>query len=238
MPSAHRQTASMPTVVHAKPAIPKPHRCVGFAPDLVTGITRPANIPESWALYDFEMHARKCAACHDPYEVHRAGRQLCDIGHELAQKVAHFLYMNKDGQFYSKQEYKLVRVEIESGYSEARGLLRAIERSLRHRRREPFISMDRNYQVGPRLPPRPQPVQPVEVKQAPKSARRYSQPQLPEFPRSAVIDISKRGSLYKADMEEKRRSYPKYNVEVREPTHRELQDHRASAYYRDGGYHR
>lgn len=237
MPSIHRQSA-MPTVV-AKPAGPRKERVVGFVKGEVTGVSRPANIAESWALYDFEMHARTCAACRNPYDVHRSGRQLCDEGHRLAQQVAHFLYMKRDGEAYSIEEeaHQVVRVEIQPSYEEARGLLRAIERGIRHRRQ--FISMDRSYHIAPRLPLRPKhhqkPVQPVvKLEQTPPlPPRPKQQPEYdwPQSPRQAVINVAKRGSLYEADMAEQRRNHAKYNVEVREPSHRDIREHRHSGYY-------
>ncbi|KAF4541951.1 Macro domain containing protein 1 [Lasiodiplodia theobromae] len=237
MPSIHRQSA-MPTVV-TKPAGPRKERVVGFVKGEVTGISRPANIAESWALYDFEMHARACAECRNPYDVHRSGRQLCDEGHRLAQQVAHFLYMKRDGEAYSTEEEdrQVVRVEIQPTYEEARGLLRAIERGIRHRRQ--FVSMDRSYHIAPRLPLRTKnqkPVQPVQVEQAPALPPRpkgnHEQYEWPASPRQAVINVAKRGSLYESDMEEQRRNFAKYNIEVREPSHRDMREHRHSGYYR------
>lgn len=235
MPSAISRHSAMPTVV-SKPAGPRKERVVGFVKGEVTGVSRPANIAESWALYDFEMHARICTACRNPYDVHRAGRQLCDEGHRLAQQVARFLYMKRDGEAYSSNEEdrQVVRVEIQPTYEEARGLLRAIERGIRHRRQ--FVSMDRSYQIAPRLPVRPKQHQkPVQV-HADQSPPLPPRPQHSEFdwahPRQAVINVAKRGSLYEADMDEHRRNIAKYNVEVREPSHRDIREHRHSGYYR------
>lgn len=45
-------------------------------------------------LYKFETHARTGVSCHNPYEVCRLGRRLCDEGHELAQEIACLLYKN------------------------------------------------------------------------------------------------------------------------------------------------
>ncbi|MBO1765149.1 hypothetical protein JQN64_28680, partial [Escherichia coli] len=103
----------MPTAVHAKPTVAKKDRVVGFYEDPVMSFCRPVNTSESWAAYHFEMHARKCAHCHNPYEVHRNHEQLCDVGHTLAQDVARYIYQ-KSGATYSTMEEnnKLVRVEI------------------------------------------------------------------------------------------------------------------------------
>jgi hypothetical protein len=77
--------ASMPTALHSNPA--QPERTVGFYEDPVQSVSRPVNTAESWAAYHFEMHARKCAYCHNPDEVYRNHEQLCDVGHRLAQEV-------------------------------------------------------------------------------------------------------------------------------------------------------
>ncbi|KAK8246593.1 hypothetical protein HDK90DRAFT_15162 [Phyllosticta capitalensis] len=123
----------------------KSHLRTSFVRDEVAGITRPANIAESWALYDFEMHARNCSSCRNPEVVHRAGYQLCDQGSAFARAISKFLY-NNDGETYAIAVDKVpqeVRVEIQSGYDKARSLLRAIEHSIRHQR--PLLSMERTY---------------------------------------------------------------------------------------------
>ncbi|KAL1635639.1 hypothetical protein SLS56_001692 [Neofusicoccum ribis] len=142
-PSAVPHHSIMTTSSHLKSASPREKRVVGFVKDGPTGVSRPASIAESWALYDVEMHTRNCATCHNPYDVYLSGRRLCDEGHRLAQQVAHFLYMKRDGEAYSTEEeaHQIVRVEIPPSYEEARGLLRAIERGARHH--HPFVSMDR-----------------------------------------------------------------------------------------------
>jgi hypothetical protein len=76
------------TVINSQPKVRKKEKVVGFYRDPIESISRPVNTPESWACYHFEMHARKCAYCHNPYEVHRNHEQLCDVGHRLAQEVA------------------------------------------------------------------------------------------------------------------------------------------------------
>ncbi|KAJ4369653.1 hypothetical protein N0V83_005415 [Neocucurbitaria cava] len=116
---------------------------VGFHKDPVVSVSRPLNPSESWPAYHFEMHARACAYCHNPYEVHRNHEQLCDVGHRLAQEVVRYIYNRADGKTYStvEEDNKLVRVEVPAGYAEVIGLLKAIERSLRQRSRKPFVSM-------------------------------------------------------------------------------------------------
>lgn len=235
----------MPTAVHAKPAVAKKERVVGFYEDPVISFCRPVNTSESWAAYHFEMHARKCAHCHNPYEVHRNHDQLCDVGHALAQDVARYIYQKSDGATYSTMEEnnKLVRVEIPAGYVEVCSLLKAIERSLRHRSRKPFVSMDRSYYVAPRSPPSsPRRSHTVKVEQEPKSKTKSSReivdwPQHTTKAKRPLAEISntpnsKRGSLYEEDLAKQRRNAKHYAVEVREPSIRDTRDRIVSDYYR------
>ncbi|KAJ4322332.1 hypothetical protein N0V94_002441 [Neodidymelliopsis sp. IMI 364377] len=236
MPSVSRH--AMPTVIHSKPASSKKERVVEFMKDPVQSVSRPVNNAESWALYNFEMHARKCAYCRDPYEVHRNHDQLCEHGHRLAQEVTSYIY-NKEGKSFSTKEedYKTVQVEIPSGYVEVSGLLRAVERSLRHRSRRPFVSMDRSYDVVPRTHGLPQRHRSVKVEHEQKPKTKSSRPrsgEVVDWPDKVEISntaSSRRGSLYEEDLAKKRRN-AKYNVEVREPSARDLREHRLSGYYR------
>jgi hypothetical protein len=239
-------SSTTPTIVHSSP---KKERVVGFHKDPVEGVSRPVNTTESWAAYHFETHARKCAYCHNPYEVHRNREQLCDVGHRLAQEVTRFIYNKSDGNTYStvEEEHKPVRVEIPAGYVEVSSLLRAIERSLRHRSRRAFVSMDRSYYVAPRTSTSPvkrsSSVKPVKISQETKPKAKSSRPRSGEIvdwpesqpkPKRVLSEISntvhaKRGSLYAEDLAIERRNKKHYAVEVREPTPR---DHRSSGYYR------
>ncbi|KAF1923025.1 uncharacterized protein M421DRAFT_426264 [Didymella exigua CBS 183.55] len=227
----------MPAVIHPKTVSSEKRRSVGFMNDPVESFSRPVNNTESWALYNFEMHARKCAYCHDPYEVHRKHQQLCEHGHRLAQEVASYIY-TKEGKTFSMKEEdnKIVQIEIPAGHVEVSGLLRAIERSFRHRSRHPFVSMDRSYHVAPRtpttLPVRQKSVKVEHEKPKTKSSRPRSG-EVVDWPDKVEINnfSSHRGSLYDEDLARKRRS-AKYNVEVREPSARDLREHRLSGYYR------
>jgi len=239
----------MPTVVHSRPSTAKKERVVGFYEDPVLSFCRPVNTSESWAAYHFEMHARKCAYCHNPYEVHRNHEQLCDVGHRLAQEVARYIYQKSDGAIYStvEEDNKLVRVEIPAGYVEVCSLLKAIERSLRHRSRKPFVSMDRTYYVAPRTSSTsPRRSHSVKVDQEPKTKTKSSRPRSGEIvdwphhtttttkakrPLSEISNTPnlKRGSLYEEDLAKQRRNAKHYAVEVREPSPR---DPRSSGYYR------
>jgi hypothetical protein len=248
MPSL-RTTA--PTVIHSAPSSPKKERVVGFLKDPIESVSRPVNTAESWAAYHYEAHARKCVFCHNAYEVHRNREQLCDVGHRCAQEVTRFIYNKSDGNTYSTEDTsKPTRVEIPAGYVEVASLLKAIERSLRHRQRRAFVSMDRSYYVAPRTPSSGavKPASPVKrhasvkVSQEPKTkSSRPRSGEIVDWPESqpkakrVLAEISntantKRGSLYEEDLAMQRRK--NYAVEVREPSARDLRDHRSSGYYR------
>ncbi|CAN9296463.1 unnamed protein product [Alternaria alternata] len=127
-------------------------RVVGFYEDPVDSFSRPVNVAESWAAYHFEVHARKCAYCHNSYEVYRNRENLCEVGHGLAQQIARYIYMKPDGEIYStsEEDKKLVRLELPAGYVEVQSLVKAVERSIRHNSRESSTGMDRSYHVSPR----------------------------------------------------------------------------------------
>lgn len=238
---------NMPTVIHSSPPSPKKER-VCFPKDPVASFSRPVNTTESWPAYHFEMHARKCAYCHNPYEVHRNHEQLCDVGHRLAQEVARFIYNKSDGATYStmEEDNKLVHVELPAGYVEVAGLLKAIERSLRSRSRKPFVSMDRSYYVAPRTSPTlPQRSRSVKLEHEPRKSKtsRPRSGEIVDWPESkpkskrVLAEInntpnSKRGSLYEEDLAKQRRDAKHYAVEVREPTARNWREYHQSGYYR------
>jgi hypothetical protein len=219
---------------------------VGFMSDPVSSLSRPASSPETWACYDFEMHARQCAYCQDPKEVHRKRRQLCEQGHRLAQEVARYVYNGTDGETYSTTEEgnKSVRVELPAGYEQVRGLLKAIERSVRPGR-TPFVSLDRAYYVATRVPQRTQSVKLEQTKTKSKSQSRprsgvivdWPAPSSPTPKARVVTEVnnsisSKRGSLYEQDLEQQRHNAARYSVEVRQPSARDVREHRLSGYYR------
>lgn len=245
MPSVR---TNMPTVIHSTPSSPKRGRVVDFPKDPVASFCRPVNTSESWPAYHFEMHARKCAYCHNPYEVHRNHDQLCDVGHRLAQEVARFIYSKSDGAIYSRveEDNKLVRVELPAGYVEVASLLKAIERSLRSRSRKPIVSMDRSYYVAPRTSSSlPQRSRSVKVEQEPRKTKtsRPHSGEIVDWPESkpkskrVLSEInntpnSKRGSLYEEDLAKQRRNAKHYAVEVREPTARDWREYHQAGYYR------
>lgn len=161
------------TVDHSQPSNTTKEKVIAFGIGLIEGISHPGNTTESWAAYHFEVHAQKCAYCHNPAEVYRNRDQLCDAGHRLAQEVTRyacnlsklwldmltrvlaskFLYNKSDDCTCSTVEEngKPVRIEVAAAYLEVRSLLKAVERSLhsRSRPRRSFVSTDRTYYVAP-----------------------------------------------------------------------------------------
>lgn len=224
MPSALR--SNMPAII--VPREPSPRVGVAFHSNPVQDICRPTSEKENSALYDFEYHARSCPDCHHPYKVYKEHHRLCPTGHQFAQDVAIYLY-NVDGETYSACDaYMRVRVEVPTSFVETRELLKAMEKSLKSRSRSNFVSLDRSYYVQPRAPKRSHTVK-VEQSRRPKSM-------IVDWPEeqkhvTVAAGSSKRGSLYDADIEQRRRDYAKYNVEVREPKNR-------SSGYHQLGYYR
>lgn len=95
---------------------------------------------EAWSMYNFEVHARQCQDCHNPYEVYQRGQSLCETGHSLASDVAVHAYY-KDGEAYSRKviDSKLTRLELPHGYAQTTSLLRAMNRGLGSSRASPSV---------------------------------------------------------------------------------------------------
>ena len=160
MPSAiSRHTSPNPREVRPSKVTLAP-RAVRFdSGALVTGVSRPMQSSEAWAIYNFEEHAQRCSSCYRPYEVQKAGGQLCDRGHSLAQSVASQLYSDRSGIVYShaKEDQQRIHVEVPLGFEHSLQLLRAHERSLRHRRRGPFVTFEPSHFNAPRATPKSSP---------------------------------------------------------------------------------
>jgi hypothetical protein len=216
--------------------------------------SRPINNEEAWAAYNFEVHAQSCSYCRDPYEVHRAHEQLCTIGHNLARDVASLMFMqvSRDVNIYStcQEPGKTVLLELPAAYMQVKSLLKAIERSLRHRSRTPFVSMDRTYYSATRTRARTRSAKKSVLIGHPQKTR--SRPNSVEIldrsdRSSANLSVGKntsppkssngersptRGSLYAQDLSTQRRNAKAYSVEVREPSTDDRKEHRLAGYYR------
>lgn len=235
---AREESASPPVTLavgHGKHKSFETRRSVGFTKDPVETVSRPVNNTECWALYNFEMHARKCTYCHDPYSVHRSHNRLCKYGHRLAGDVARQMY-NGAGKVLSTKEEdnKLLQIEIPKGYIETSGLLRAIERSRRHKPRRPFVNIDRSRNVAPKIQSHSVSQESV-VAEIEASQDEFSQSRTGvELDRPSKIELSNRslgnGSLYEQDLVT--RSTGQHDVLVCEPTAQDLREYRLSGYYR------
>ena len=129
---------------------PTVNKSVGFMRNPVSATSRTLNEKENWAAYNFEEHAQKCVFCRDPYKVYMSHNDLCQAGHSEARRVASLMFYQTDGHVYSTTEERgrICRLELPQDYKQVKGLLEAIERSLRHRSGEPFVSMDRQKHVA------------------------------------------------------------------------------------------
>ncbi|GAB7363388.1 hypothetical protein MBLNU230_g3666t1 [Neophaeotheca triangularis] len=122
----------------------------------VSGISRPPTPTEAWSLYNFELHARACSACHNPHRAWRENRQLCDSGHGLALDVAIHVY-SRDGVIYSTahpndNQSQPVHLEVPSTYQQVPLLLKANEHRLRSKEKKsaPIISYNQSHPIPAR----------------------------------------------------------------------------------------
>jgi hypothetical protein len=158
-----------------------------------TPVTRVRDLgdDEQFVLSGYESHASKCARCVDALETLRAGRSLCERGHQYAVDVASYVF-SKNGKAYSavaRDSDRQLLVRIPRQFRASRRLLLAIEEGLRVRREQPVISYDATYPVRPRVPNDAEPVTEI-IERAPRTHRRVI-----VYPRGSPS----RGSLYEAD---------------------------------------
>lgn len=120
----------------ASPEIVSSHRrSVDFAES--PAYSRLPRDDELYVMKAFARHASHCAACAHPYDAFRRGGTLCSRGHQRALDVAQYLY-NKAGHAHSvidREQGQRVHVEIPARCDAVRGLLKAMERGLRLRRK-------------------------------------------------------------------------------------------------------
>lgn len=248
--SSSRRNSVRPVIVEVKPErrlsshsplTPPSPKAVRFAPRSNNAISRPLSTIEAWSLYHFENHARHCAACYNPLEVVQRGGQLCDAGHGLAQDVAYHVY-HREGEFYStsKDNSKLVRIEIPPGYNQLRSLLKSMDRALRsYPMSSPIISYDRTYPIAPRRFDNQTERENVIVEPAISRSKFHSRKSKHKSTRYSTVVLnddvddfsikapssSRRGTLYEQDMQRKKDGY---RVEIREPRRRDREYGRRS----------
>ena len=120
----------------ASPEIIQSHRrSVDFAES--PAYSRLPRDDELYVMKAFARHASHCGACAHPYDAFRRGGTLCSRGHQRALDVAQYLY-NKAGHAHSvidREQGQRVHVEIPARCDAVRGLLKAMERGLRLRRK-------------------------------------------------------------------------------------------------------
>lgn len=193
------------TTVRSSPPVEMPsfshhHRHVDF--NLTPDYSRPARDDEEYVMKAFNHHASRCSSCAHPYEVHRRGGTLCPKGHQRARDVAQYLY-NKSGHAYSvvdREGNQRVQVEIPAGCDAVRGLLKAMERGLRLRKRDSATSYDKTYYVAPRTiqPERSYQYREPRLERVEPLSSSHSRQQWREKPY-----YSGRGSLFEEDMLER-----------------------------------
>lgn len=181
--------------------------------DLTPAYSRLPRDDEVYVMEAFAHHASHCSACANPYEVHKRGGTLCAKGHLRALDVAQYLY-NKGGRAFSSVDLEgnqRIQVEIPSGCEPVRGLLKAMERGLRLRRRTPTVSYDETYYVparklqpdrGYQYPREPRSSRKPHIETVEPSSSKYSKQQ-----RREKTAYPGRGSLYEEDMREREKRY-------------------------------
>lgn len=143
----------LPQPISQQPTMPSAVRQVGFAP--IPAYSRLPRDDELYVMKAFARHASHCSACARPYEVHRQGGTLCSKGHQRALDVAQYIYY-KGGQSFSAIDHdgnNRIQVEIPANCEAVRGLLKAMERGLRLRRKVQPTSYDEHYDIPSRKLP-------------------------------------------------------------------------------------
>jgi hypothetical protein len=154
--------------------------------------SRPPHDDELYVMRRYASHAGHCTLCANPYDVHRAGRTLCDRGHKYALNVAQYICAKggKACSLVDHERHQPVQVEIPAGCEVVRDLLRAIERGLRLGSSAPIVSYDSTYLVQERRPVQNS-IEPIYKTIAPaRSSKR----------RRESGYLSNRGSLYQSDL--------------------------------------
>ncbi|KAK0772959.1 hypothetical protein LTR91_019637 [Friedmanniomyces endolithicus] len=241
MPSARRVNYSTVEVrpdgatskSNIAPSSPGSPKAVRFAPSAKAEPR--ALLPiEAWSLYHLETHCRQCDDCYAPSHV----RQLCAIGHGLASDVAEHFY-RLDGKVYSrtKDNHKLVQVELPREYVHVAQLLKSMESIPRtSTRAAPVISYDRtypaparritldeeeDYRKGTKVTIEPARTHSKTQNHSKHRSTRYRTVIVEDEDTAARTPVQKerRGSLYYDDMARQRKE--EYEVEIRQPHRKE-----------------
>ena len=188
---------------------------------------RPGRDNELHAMYNYARHASHCERCRDAYQTHRAGKSICDRGHQHARAVAKLLY-SEGGRPYSTTDSEDVEVEIPLAYEPTRKLLRALEKGLRLGRS--------NTTIGATAPPAPPSKAVISYGRHPAVDERPSTRRVVQLSRTASSN-SKTTTTTAAAAAPKKPSRPK--VEIVEPPRGSSRDDRKVIYVnRDGTVYR
>ncbi|KAL8748151.1 MAG: hypothetical protein Q9190_000046 [Brigantiaea leucoxantha] len=185
--------------------MPSRVRQVDFAP--TPAYSRLPHDDEMYVMKAFARHASHCSTCANPYEVHREGGTLCSKGHSRAIDVAQYLY-SKGGQSFSKIDLEgsnRVQIEIPADCEAVRGLLKAMERGLRLRRKVQPVSYDSTYEIRPRKLPSDYGTYTGSIREP----RYIRKPSLETAEPPPSKSYSGRGSLWEQDQKERERRHKK-----------------------------
>lgn len=112
-----------------------------------TETSRPINSYEEHDMIGFESHATDCIICKDINRLYLEGRDLCETGYPLAQRLLWHMDMSQDQNVYSKPDNtgKRVRLEVPADlFPLSLNLLTVVEKSFRDESQtRPFVSPNR-----------------------------------------------------------------------------------------------
>jgi len=207
---------------------------VEFLPEPVTGVSRPGERQRELGCVQLRITPRQVCLLPQPIRVHRNHDQLCEAGHRLAQDVA---------PLHLHRERRDLTASTGGPQARARGdssrlrrssrLLKAVERSLRHRSRKSFLSMDRTSTSLPVLTQNGS--RSVKVEQPSslldRALRDCRLAQKTRSPRSLQLCLEG-VAPYTRWILHSSAAIPCATSEVREPSRRDIREHRLSGYYR------
>ncbi|KAL2441090.1 hypothetical protein ABEF95_011856 [Exophiala dermatitidis] len=157
-------------------------RVVGFATEVKA--IRPPGDAEQSVMDHFARHAARCEVCKDPEHSYKHDIPLCDRGNTLAMDVAKYVY-SKGGKPFSvvdRLQGKRIQLEIPPGCQVINSLVRAFDRGMIPRARNPVVVT----QVAPTP----------------------TQPSTPRVQRGERVERTERPASYYHPRTERRREYP------------------------------
>lgn len=167
--------------------------------------SRPAEDDEHYVMWRYAGHATRCCICEQPLETLRRGENLCRRGILHARTIKQYIY-SQNGKLYSVVDRDMgrrVQIQVPPGCKIIRELMVAVERGLEVGSPKPahvdLPVRDKNTQM-----------QKYSNKQQ-RSYDDYDQLSTPIHPAkkrpSEECHYNPRGTLYDADMSEKRANH-------------------------------